>query len=209
MITLSKRVMSPRNILNNIVVASPLERTLLEKAAKYFALACRPTVGYKQLMNYISVCITVELSPIVPKEVDVLDTILSIPKDKPNLLDILRKAQAKDQQSKPIVEKPVLEAEVDNDQFRSYRKVEEEVILSVEEFMQKVNNYFNQHYTINQAQVERILKKLYADYKTDNPERTKAFVIHVRSDFLKHLENIQCHYTQVTEFWKNTTPFPL
>lgn len=56
MIILNKRVMSPRNILVNLVEG---DVNLLKKAQYFFTMACRPTVGYKQLSRYLGVEIVV------------------------------------------------------------------------------------------------------------------------------------------------------
>lgn len=49
---LNKRVMSPRNILNNLVEG---DINLVNKAIKFFKEACRPTVGYKQIALYLNI----------------------------------------------------------------------------------------------------------------------------------------------------------
>lgn len=49
---LNKRVMSPRNIINNLVEG---DINLVNKAIEFFKEACRPTVGYKQIALYLNI----------------------------------------------------------------------------------------------------------------------------------------------------------
>ena len=48
--------MSPSNILNHVVEG---DTNLLKKASEYFTQACRSTVGYKQIANYLKVMVVV------------------------------------------------------------------------------------------------------------------------------------------------------
>lgn len=60
MITMSKRVMSPRNIVANVIDCTTKEQELLYKAAEYFKSTCRATIGYKQLSSYIGKDIVIQ-----------------------------------------------------------------------------------------------------------------------------------------------------
>lgn len=55
-IILNKRTMSPSNILNHVVEG---DTNLLKKASEYFTQACRSTVGYKQIADYLKVTVVV------------------------------------------------------------------------------------------------------------------------------------------------------
>lgn len=48
--------MSPSSILNHVVEG---DTNLLKKASEYFTKACRSTVGYKQIANYLKVMVVV------------------------------------------------------------------------------------------------------------------------------------------------------
>lgn len=72
-IILNKRVMSPANILNNVVEG---DIKLLKKAQEYFTKACRSTVGYKQLANYLSInVVVISASPSISVPVSKCDNL--------------------------------------------------------------------------------------------------------------------------------------
>lgn len=225
MITLSKRVMSPKNILNNVVTATEVELTLLKKAQAFFMAACRSTVGYKQLMAYITVSIQVEIrekiiettkpkvviadkfkvnrrrvydttNPALRKQ-EVLESTFVVPEEDPSWLP----------DESPVVPKPVVKSTnipVDEWELKTYINETQEFVINLNRFMNKVAAKLYAHNTLNQTQVDRHIKDVWSNWKDKvHPEHklaAKQFCIEVHNSFSCKLSDNSTTYISTEDY---------
>lgn len=210
MIILNKRVMSPRNILNNVVEGNV---ELLKKAKKFFMLACRPTVGYKQLSRYLGVTIvvveakTVKIeeqvpAPVVNKYIAEATAFkeLFIMKTKPKV------------EEKPV---PVLtpapvdmfadfnteyvqpeEQFISNEDSKMVFDFEDTTPISFDQFVQEIANGILLKQTRRDDEVDIVVKAVWRRFKdrVENKAACKQFCIEVHKAFTATMNELPPHW---------------
>ena len=71
MIILSSRITSPRNLMSRVISCGAVERVILQEAQEFYTMACRPTVGYKQIASMFDLDIQADssfIAEVLPKE---------------------------------------------------------------------------------------------------------------------------------------------
>lgn len=194
MIILSKRVMAPANILSNVMDANEAELVLLRKVVEFFKLACKPTVGYKQLM---SMCCDLD---IVVDSTYVKEVVPTKPvKAKP--MSLLEKMKATI--STPTISPEQFEADrigVTLEEYIEHRNMvnsslpnsivpetkEEPTLISTQAFIDEVIKGISLKSTRRLEEVETVLKAVWREYKdmVEDKEACKQFCVDVRRSFI-------------------------
>lgn len=209
MIILNKRVMAPRNILNNIVEGNV---ELLKKAREFFTLACRPTVGYKQLSRYLGVTIvvveaeTVKIeeqvpAPVVNKYIAEATAFkeLFIMKTKPKVeekpVPVLTPAPvdvfADFSQECTQSEEPITKAA-----SRMVFDFEDTSPVSFNQFVQEITNGILLKPTRRDDEVDIVVKAVWRRFKdrVENKEACKQFCIEVHKAFTATMNELPPHW---------------
>lgn len=164
MIILNKRVMSPRNILTNLVEG---DINLLKKAQYFFTMACRSVVGYKQLARYLGVEIIVmkEESPVKPEKVaNKYDAEVKALKAMLELRS----------QPKPLVKREIPLPQTEPNMFSDFSPIEPEFttvshespsLLSYDDFVGEITKGILLKTTRRGDEVDRVVKAVWNKYK--------------------------------------------
>lgn len=201
--------MSPRNILNNVVEGNVEQ---LKKAVEFFTMACRPTVGYKQIARYLD--ITIE----VVSNTESIPTVV-VPEKKPVNKYLAEAEMFRDMfinKSKRIVTSPVVkETPVLVDLFNDFDtpqvevqpelKVEEKPVvfsletpelLSYDDFVAEITKGILLKQTRRDDEVDIVVKAVWRKFKDRlvSKESCRHLCIEIHKAFTATMEQLPPHW---------------
>lgn len=192
---LTKRVMSPRNILNNLVEG---DINKVMKAMDYFKEACRPTVGYKQIAAYLGMEVIVARDELVSEVVK--------PKSAIEISNEIKKAKYKEEAE--AMKKAMLERKRDNRKAVTpvVKKESEEKVktneegqqgqldftdipaeVEIESSEQIVHNIINEYFSeVQQTSYKVFADELYKGFRLKTTRRLDEIERVIKAVYKKH-----------------------
>lgn len=214
---LNKRVMSPRNILNNLVEG---DINLVNKAIEFFKQACRPTVGYKQIASYLNIEVIVSSEKKDKSELEKSNEVkMAKYKEELRLMKEAASERKKNNNQAVVIKKPVeeivkvepVQEYLDFDSVTTIEPQYEEQDwyqeqtsnvsskLTYQDFVEELYKGFHLKPTRRLDEIEKVIKAVYRKNKAnlEQPNACRELCIQAREAYLALMDNNPTNWTWI------------